>query len=320
MTTQLSFDASHNIHQIFDKVFKRIFALSNGAIINLINGLFNKDYPTDAELVLTRNEFVTTAFESRLADVFVQINGRHRYHLEAEIQGEEDIVLRVFEYGFLDALQNREPGSMTLRFAEPMVIYLNNSAKIPATSTLRLRFGSQEPILYTVENFVLLRHKVEEINRKKMILLIPFYALKFRDELKKVGKIDYDALHALLHDDIIGSIEANLKFGNISEADYEELIRLTGALSEYLYSDYFKKEGTHMGRLFPDALILPGDDLRYEIQTLQDTILEKDVKINALSDDMAALTADMNALTADNAALTAELTALRAQLAQLTAN
>ncbi len=61
-----------------------------------------------------------------------------------------------------------------------------------------------------------------------------------------------------------------------------------------------------MGRLFPDALILPGDDLRYEIQTLQDTILEKETKITTL--------------TADNAALTAELAALRAQLAQLRAN
>lgn len=36
------------IHQIYDKVFKKILTLSEISVINLINGLFGTDYPTDS--------------------------------------------------------------------------------------------------------------------------------------------------------------------------------------------------------------------------------------------------------------------------------
>ncbi len=94
-----------------------------------------------------------------------------------------------------------------------------------------------------------------------------------------------------------------MKFGNISKGDYEELIHLTSTLSEYLYSDYFIKEGSDMGQLFPDALILPEDDLRYEIQTLNDALAEKD---SVIAEKDSALPV-----------MAAELTDLRAKLTQL---
>ena len=316
MTTQTQTE----IQQIFDKTFKRIFGLSNRAIINLINGLFDRNHSTDCSLLLTRNEMTTSQLSTRIADVFVLIEERYRYHLEAEIQGDEDIVLRVFEYDFLDALQNHTDNSLHLHFAEPMVIYLNASSKIPGTSVLYLHFGSKPPVPYEVKNFVLLNHEVEELNQKKMVLLLPFYLLKLRDAfrtaIRKGAKPDVQALQRLIKDDILGSIEANLKFGNISQDDYRELVSLTGELSQYLYSDYIVEEGEDMGRLFPDALILPGDDLRYEIQTLKDTLAEQDATISkqaaAISERDAAISKQATAISERDATIAA----LKARLQQ----
>ena len=36
------------IYQIYDRIFKRIFTLSNLAIVNMINGLFYTNYPPDS--------------------------------------------------------------------------------------------------------------------------------------------------------------------------------------------------------------------------------------------------------------------------------
>ena len=45
------------IFHIYDRIFKRIFNLSNTAIINLINGLFNKNYPPDSKIFYANKEF-----------------------------------------------------------------------------------------------------------------------------------------------------------------------------------------------------------------------------------------------------------------------
>lgn len=46
------------IHKIYDKIFKRIFALSNLVIINLINGLFGTNYPLDSDITYPNKESV----------------------------------------------------------------------------------------------------------------------------------------------------------------------------------------------------------------------------------------------------------------------
>lgn len=38
------------VNQIYDKIIKRILTLSNTAVVNLINGLFDTDYPTDSTI------------------------------------------------------------------------------------------------------------------------------------------------------------------------------------------------------------------------------------------------------------------------------
>ena len=107
------------IFHIYDRIFKRIFNLSNTAIINLINGLFNKNYPPDSKIFYANKEFVKRNLQGRVADIFINIDG-DTFHLEAMISKDMMIQVRVMEYGFYYAMENQEDVNV-LDFPEPMV-------------------------------------------------------------------------------------------------------------------------------------------------------------------------------------------------------
>ena len=70
-------------HQIYDKVLKRIINLSKAAVINFINGLFEKDYSLDSELTYNETESIDNNLDKAIADVILTVNGTDKYHFEA---------------------------------------------------------------------------------------------------------------------------------------------------------------------------------------------------------------------------------------------
>ena len=98
------------IHQIYDKALKRILTLSNKAVINLINGLFGTNYPTNSKITYNWTE-----------------------------HEDEEIVFRVFEYGFGHAYKNPTfvDGSKTMIFPSPCIVYLDEGKKDFFTGTKR---------------------------------------------------------------------------------------------------------------------------------------------------------------------------------------
>ena len=164
------------ITHIFDKVFKKILTLSAKAVINLINGLFGTCYPEDSTITYNWTEFLDDELRRTLADTIITINGRYSYHIEAQMEEDEDIVFRVFEYGYRHADRGRASTAeyYVLPFPEPKIIYLYNTKDIPDTYTLRLDFGTQGYFDYKVPVFKYLETSLEELNQKKLIILIPF--------------------------------------------------------------------------------------------------------------------------------------------------
>lgn len=258
------------IYHIYDRIFKRIFTLSNLAMVNMINGLFHTSYPPDSTITYPNKEFVNRLLKNRLADVFITINGVHTYHIEAQIQKDESIVLRIFEYGFHYAMENAGE-EMVLHFPEPMVIYLSSEKNIPKESVLRLDFGTQGYFEYRVKNFVYLEHDIIEINQRKLVVLIPFQLLRLKDIVSKSPtKENFQKLQKLIQDDIIYSIEANLKVGNITFEDADQLRELTRQLYAHLYAHYFEIGGCEdMKPLLEGAMELPGDKYRMRIDELE---------------------------------------------------
>lgn len=260
----------NEIYLIYDRIFKRIFALSTLAIINMINALFHTNYSQESVITYPNKEFVSRFLKDRLADVILTINGIHTYHFEAQIQKDKNIVLRIFEMGFQYAMETREE-NQKLIFPEPIVIYLSKENRIPEESGVLLDFGKQGQFEYKVKNYVYLDHDVRELNQKKMVILIPFQLLRLKEIIhKNPTRENFTKLQELLQHDILENIEANAKVGNITLEDASQLIELTRQLYDHLYEHYYEMGGCEdMKPLLEGALELPMDQYRIRIDELE---------------------------------------------------
>ncbi len=315
---------SNTIFHVYDKIFKKILTLSSTAVVNLINGLFDTDYPVNSTVTYNWTEFENDELKRILADTILTINGKYSYHLEAQMTEDEEIIFRVFEYGYRHADRNRryaidlitdsdgriQPDSIEsgceIIFPEPKIIYLCSPQRTPDIYTLKLNFASQGSFLYKVSTFKFLEISLEELNQKKMIILIPFQLLKLRELLKKErSKENLEALKTLIQNDIIGSIETNLQLGNITEGDARRLRRLTHRLYQHIYSHYEEMEALNV--ITDESLMLDIDIIeKQHEEELAEKLAEKDKLIEQVTAEKEA----------EIASLKAQLTALQQRLGQ----
>lgn len=196
--------------------------------------------------------------------------------MEAQMYTDQSITLRVFEYGFEHAMSSRED-DWTLKFPEPVVIYLDSEKRPPKRSRLVLDFGKQGKFVYKIENFIYHDHDITEINQRKLILLIPFHLLKLRKTIQEhPTKENFEKLTRLIKEDILSSIEANRVFGNISKDDELQLLNLTNILFHHLYAEYEGQEGMeNMKELLPGAYETDFDKLQKMISQKEQEISQK---------------------------------------------
>ncbi len=234
------------VYHIFDKVFKKILTLSSRAVINLINGLFGMDFPLDSSITYNWTEFVDDNLKRILADTIITIDGKYSYHLEAQMEKDNCIVFRVFEYGLGHANRNRmeKDGKYVLRFPRSMVIYLYYEGNVPDEYSLILEFGEgREVYEYKVPVLKLPEISAKELCERKMVILIPFHVLKLRYALKKGGFDSVEELQRHILDDIIGHINENVQAGNITVEDALKLKRNLHKLCDYLSKHHKELEG-----------------------------------------------------------------------------
>lgn len=282
---------AQEIYQIYDKIFKKILTLSSGAVVNLINGLFDTDYPKDSTITYNWTEFVGDELKRILADTIITINGADSYHMEAQMTEDDDIIFRVFEYGFSHAGRQRinDRYGCRLNLPQPKIIYLYSSENVPDEYVLSLYVGNEKLTDYKVSTFKFLETDTETLNDKKMVILIPFALLRMRKVMEKERTPEnMEALKNIIQNDIIGSVEENLAIGNITVEDAQKLKRLTHKLYEHIYAHYNELEV--LSEMTDESLMLDIDiiekkheeELAKKDKELMAMIAEKDKQIEEL--------------------------------------
>ncbi len=266
---------SNSTSHIYDKIFKKVLTLSSKAVINFINGLFETNYATDAKVMYNWTEFQDDNLKKVLADTIITIDGCHSYHMEAQRYQDKTIIFRVFEYGYRHAERYKEldQGKCYLHFPEPKIIYLYAEGEIPNQYTLELDFGKQGTFEYEVATVQLKDISVQELNDRKMIILIPFYLLSLQKMIReKRSKENLEQLKRLIFHDILGNIEANYECGNITIDDASRLKNLTIALYRHLYAKY--REMEDINDMTDESLILEYDIFlkKHNIESLDETV------------------------------------------------
>ena len=125
---------------LFDLILKQLMRLSSVAVIQFINGLFGAEHPLDSTVEYPNTETVSRKLRKLHSDTIVIIGGVHVYHIEAEIGDDENIAVRVFEYGLAEALRTKtlsEGGSkISIKFPNAKIIYWETTKKTPDEVTL----------------------------------------------------------------------------------------------------------------------------------------------------------------------------------------
>ncbi len=211
---------------------------------------------------------------------------------EAQLEKDEDIVFRVFEYGYhhADRMRASSTDYYVLHFPEPKIIYLYATKDIPDIYTLRLDFGTQGYFDYKVPVFKYLETSLEDLNQKKLIILIPFQLLKLRKLLQKNRSPEnLQALQNLIQHDILGSIETNYKLGNISMNDAYRLQQLTKLLYDYIYAHY--AEVKELNDMTDESILLDIDiiEMQYEkaMAEVESALAEMDSKLAEMDSVLA---------------------------------
>ena len=287
---------NENIVQIYDKIFKRILTLSNVAVINFINGIFDKKFPKNSKLTYNWTENIKNSLEKTIADTIITVNDTEKFHAEVQINSDDNtMALRVFDYGYQDALKYKktEGNRIILEFPQSKVIFLEHNKNTPDTVILELNFKNQGTFDYKVPTVKFLDYSIDDLNKQHLVILLPLYLLKLRREIEKEQSTENALkLKLLINDGIIKSIEDNEKAGNITHDDTIILIGLLEKLYTHLYGGIkkFKEEGVK--DMIAEKLILKTDRIIYE----KDRIIHENEKKIRIAEEKAKLEVAKNML------------------------
>lgn len=154
---------------------------------------------------------------------------------------------------------------------------------------MTIDFGSQGTFLYQVSTFKYLDKSLEELNRRKLIVLIPFQLLRLRKTIEKERTPEnLDALKNLITHDIIGSITENERAGNITKSETRKLKRMTLQLYHHIYDKYGEMEEAGVNSMVEEALILDIDIIeqehKKELEAKEQEILAMKLLVKGISD------------------------------------
>jgi hypothetical protein len=232
------------IAQVFDRSFKRLMAVSSPSIVLFINGIFGTDYPLDTPVSQLSTEYITDSLEKFFADILFLV-GNDKYAIEAQMTDDKEMALRIFNYGYLDAIKNRaveDDGVIKVRLPQCIVIYLEPSNSTPSELTVELEFADKTLHRLAVPTIRFLDYSISELEERNMTLLLPFYLLKLRKQVKAAeesGKLkELSPMVAELVEDISKAIARSEQRGCISGADARAILEMMGKLYNNIYGEY----------------------------------------------------------------------------------
>lgn len=240
---------------IFDDVFKTLLEKCRSLIIPVINEVFKTDYSMKEAVMLWSNELVGADEEGRsqkrTADSIIEIRQK-TYHIECQSTDDNEMELRMVEYDFRIASDRRrknENGEWILPFPKSAVIYLRQTPRTPKELRVRLILPDETEAAYQIPAVRLQEYSKEEIFDKQLLFFLPYYILRFENELGEIAQdearfMDFREDYA----DIYGRLKRLQEREIIDILYLNDLVELIKRLVEYVAKDNESvKEVSRMG-------------------------------------------------------------------------
>lgn len=222
---------------IFDDVFRTMVEKMTYLVVPLINEVFHTSYPEDVKIVHLRNEHQMEDGEL-ITDARLLI-GDKVYHIECQSVDDTTMSIRMFEYDLAIALENRRKVGRRffVEFPRSCVIYLRTTRNTPDVEEVELLFPDGQVCVYRVPTVKLERYTKDSIFEKNLLLLLPFYVMRYEYAAHTIGE-DSEKLQGLLkeYEDIRINLEKELSTAGRSEL-YTDLNKLIIRISNYIFRE-----------------------------------------------------------------------------------
>jgi hypothetical protein len=182
------------IHTPYDDVFRTLVMDCKKLLIPLINETFGENYSGTEEIILKENELFIHrpdgTEDKRITDSLIEIL-RHKvgkdYHFECQSTPDGNIVVRIYDYDSQIALRESEirNGVLEVRFPHSAILYLRSTKN--TSDFLKIRIVTPDgDVSYTVPVIKMSDYKIEDIFKKNLLFLIPFYIFTYENEFKDI--------------------------------------------------------------------------------------------------------------------------------------
>lgn len=234
---------------IFDDVFRTMCQRMPHLLIPLINEAFDTNYSEDTAVKQLRNEHFERNGEI-ITDALLEIE-YHTYHIECQSGDNENMVIRMVEYDFSIALENVHmdtQGNFIMNFPESCVVYLRKSNSDSRDAVVNIRLPDGTMIPYKMNTICVQDYTQDAILRKRLLMFLPFYILRYEKEIPTAKKKDRDKLDNMLK-------EFNEMFDKLSElydeknsGEYTDLYNLAMKIIRHVVkSEAVKRRFASMG-------------------------------------------------------------------------
>lgn len=222
---------SDNLHHtLFDDVFKTICTYMLPLLIPVVNELFGTNYAMDKEemeryaeehMKLAESDDESPKVAKIISDTYIRL-GNILYHVECQSTEDGDILIRILDYNMRIAFDNvavdSGNGDLIVQLPHAILLMLRGGTANKTKKTERhIKYIYEEQkIKVPIQVMHVQAYTMEDIFKKKLYFLIPFYVLRYEKEFNRISE------------NIENSIEKQEKYDTI----YSELKRFSGLALE----------------------------------------------------------------------------------------
>lgn len=266
-----------------DQLLKVMFKLSKKVTVNLLNGLFDENYnPKNVKVQYTNNEFVLESLEKIYGDMFIKVQSHNKtitYHIEFQTQNDSSMAIRMFRYGFenaVESIDNVSKEKIRLDFPKQLVIFLeeNNNIKDDISFILTMPDGNE--LNYIVPTMKYWKYSEQDLVDKKLYALLPFQVFKLRKAIESISCSNkpHEQKAQLIYLELKKLFDVSERVAKISSdlynnkeiigADFKKILLVLKNISDYLYDKYGeypiieKEVKTMLTTLYNPALVKKG--------------------------------------------------------------
>lgn len=194
---KISENLNENMADIFDSVFKTLLQRFPKLAVALINEVFHADYAEDEVIIQGRNEY--HSLEGKVInDAMLRIRNKI-YHIECQSTSDGLMVIRMIEYDFKIALEEtrntlmnelkkksgeRSKELLSFQFPQSCMICVRPGIEKEEALKLQIIMPNGQKVLYEVPIVQVQNFSKEDMFKKRLLILIPFYVLRYEKDIR----------------------------------------------------------------------------------------------------------------------------------------